>query len=57
MLRMALLFLLIALLAGLFGFGIVADVTYGVARILFFIFLVMAAIALVGGLTRGVPPV
>lgn len=57
MLRMALLFLIIALIAGLLGFGLVASLSYDIARILFFVFLVLAVIALIGGLTRGAPPI
>ena len=52
MLRMALLFLIIALLAGLFGFGLVAGLAYDFARILFFIFLVLAVVSLFGGAFR-----
>lgn len=57
MLRLAILFLIIALVAALLGFGLVASISYDVARILFFVFLVLAIITLIGGLTRGVPPV
>lgn len=56
MLRLAILFLIIALVAALFGFGFVASMSYDAARILFFIFLVLAVVALIGGATRGVPP-
>jgi len=57
MLRVAILFLIIALIAGFLGFGPVASISYDVAKIVFFIFLVLAVIALIGGVTRGVPPV
>jgi len=57
MLRLAILFLIIALIAGFLGFGFVAAVSFDVAKIVFFIFLVLAVIALIGGVTRGVPPV
>ena len=57
MLRMALLFLIIALVAMFLGFGLVAGVSYTIAKVLFFVFLVFAVIALIGGLTRGAPPI
>lgn len=57
MLRMALLFLIIALVAAFLGFGLVAGVSYTIAKVLFFVFLVFAVIALIGGLTRGAPPI
>lgn len=49
MLRLALLFLVIALVAGLFGFGLVGGMAYGAAKILFGIFLVLAIIGLLTG--------
>jgi len=52
MLRLALAFLVIALLAGLFGFPILAGVSYDFARILFFLFLVLAVLALFGAAFR-----
>jgi len=57
MLRLAILFLVIALIAGLLGFVPIANLSFEAARILFFIFLVLAVIALIGGVTRGAPPV
>jgi uncharacterized membrane protein YtjA (UPF0391 family) len=42
-------FLVIALIAGLFGFGIVASTAAGIAKILFFVFLVIFLISLIGG--------
>jgi uncharacterized membrane protein YtjA (UPF0391 family) len=59
MLRLALLFLVIALVAGLFGFGLVANISYGAAQIFFFLFIVLAVIFLLGGLLRGggTPPI
>jgi uncharacterized membrane protein YtjA (UPF0391 family) len=56
MLRLALLFLVIALIAGLFGFGLVADMSYGAARIFFFLFIVLAVVFVLGGLLRGSAP-
>ena len=46
MLRWALMFLVIALVAALFGFGGVAGTSMSAARILFFVFLVMFVISL-----------
>jgi uncharacterized membrane protein YtjA (UPF0391 family) len=54
MLRLALLFLLIALIAGLLGFGLVAGLAWDAARILFVVFLVLAVLALIFG-SRAVP--
>jgi uncharacterized membrane protein YtjA (UPF0391 family) len=56
MLRMALMFLVIALIASLFGFGLVVGVSIEIARILFFVFIVLAVISLLGGMVRR-PPV
>jgi len=42
-------FLIIALAAGLFGFGLVGGMAYGAAKICFFIFLVLAVISLLTG--------
>jgi uncharacterized membrane protein YtjA (UPF0391 family) len=53
MLRLALVFLVLALLAGLFGFGLVANLSYEIARIIFFVFLVLFVLALIGNLSRG----
>ena len=41
MLRAAILFLVIALIASLFSFGLVADMSYAAARLLFFVFIVL----------------
>ncbi len=53
MLRLALLFLLIALIAGVFNFGLAAGVALEIARLLFFVFLVLALLTFLGGLMRG----
>jgi uncharacterized membrane protein YtjA (UPF0391 family) len=53
MLRLAILFLVIALVAAVFGFGLVADMSFEAARIFFFIFLVRAAIFLRSTAGRG----
>ncbi|GAM97849.1 protein of unknown function DUF1328 [alpha proteobacterium U9-1i] len=58
MLRWALIFFVVAIIAGLFGFGGIASASAGIAQILFFVFLVLFAISLVMSLTRGrAPPV
>ena len=53
MLRWALIFLIIALVAALFGFTDIAAASAGIAKILFGIFLVLFLIALVFGLAVG----
>jgi uncharacterized membrane protein YtjA (UPF0391 family) len=53
MLRLALLFLIIALIAGLFGFGGIAAISWDIGRILFFVFIVLAVIFLLGGVFGG----
>jgi uncharacterized membrane protein YtjA (UPF0391 family) len=52
MLYYSLVFLVLALVAGVFGFGLVASTAAGIAKILFFVFLVMFLIGLVGNATR-----
>lgn len=42
-------FVVIALIAGLFGFGVVSAESWVVAKIFFFVFLVLAVLAFVGG--------
>jgi len=42
-------FVVLALIAGLFGFGIVSAESWLVAKICFFVFLVFAVVAFVGG--------
>lgn len=53
MLRWALIFFVLALIAALFGYGGIAAGAAGIAKILFFAFLVLAAIAIVANLARG----
>jgi uncharacterized membrane protein YtjA (UPF0391 family) len=53
MLRLALFFLVVALIAGLFGFTGIAVAAAGIAKILFFIFIVGFVILLVFGLMAG----
>ena len=52
MLYYSLVFLALALVAGVFGFGLVASAAAGIAKILFFLFLVLFLIGLVSGATR-----
>jgi uncharacterized membrane protein YtjA (UPF0391 family) len=42
-------FLVIALVAGLFGFGIVSADSWLLAKIFFFVFIVLAVLSVVGG--------
>lgn len=49
----ALTFLIVALIAGLFGFGFIAGTSIAVAKILFWIFVVLLVITLVVRLVRG----
>jgi uncharacterized membrane protein YtjA (UPF0391 family) len=49
MLRWALLFLVVAIIAALFGFGGVAGTSLVAAKILFFVFLIMFVVSLVLG--------
>lgn len=52
MLRWAIAFLIIALIAAVFGFGGIAAAATDFARILFLVFLALFAISLVFGLMR-----
>ncbi|MCO6184668.1 DUF1328 domain-containing protein [Rhizobium sp. L1K21] len=53
MLYYALVFLVVALIAGALGFGGIAGASVGIAKILFFVFLVLFIISLVfGGINR-----
>lgn len=49
MLRLAVGFLIVALIAAAFGFGGVASYSWEGAKIIFFIFLVLALLSFVGG--------
>lgn len=53
MLRWALIFFVVALIAALFGFGGIAGTAAGIAKILFVGFLIVAAIALIMSLVGG----
>ena len=52
MLSWALTFLVIALIAGAMGFGLVGGLALTFAKVLFFVFLVLFVISLVGGLNN-----
>lgn len=52
MLNWALVFLVIALIAAAFGFGGIAVAATGIAKILFFIFLVLFLVSLLAGWGR-----
>jgi uncharacterized membrane protein YtjA (UPF0391 family) len=56
MLRLAIMFLVIALIAALFGFVFVAHTAVEIAKILFFVFVVLAVLSFLGGAFRS-PPV
>ncbi|HZE75310.1 MAG TPA: DUF1328 family protein [Gemmatimonadales bacterium] len=53
MLQWALAFLILALVAAFFGFGGIAAASAGIAKILFYVFVVVFAITLVGGILSG----
>ena len=53
MLRLALFFLIVSIVAALFGFGGIAVAAAGIARILFFIFVVVFLALLIAGLMTG----
>lgn len=52
MLQWALSFLILALIAGLLGFGLVADLSLTIAKILFVVFLVLFVVTLIAGGSR-----
>jgi uncharacterized membrane protein YtjA (UPF0391 family) len=56
MLRWALIFFVVALVAALLGFTGIAGEAMGVARILFYIFLVLFLVSLLYGLATGKRP-
>ncbi len=53
MLGWALTFLVVALIAGVLGFTTVAGAAMGIAKILFFVFLVLFVVSLIMHLVRG----
>lgn len=57
MLRYAVIFFIIAIIAAVFGFGGIAAGAVEIARILFFIFLVLFVVSLIASLFRRGPKV
>ncbi len=58
MLQLAILFLIVAVIAAVFGFTGVFLAAAGIAKILFFVFVVLFIISLLaGGLRRGPPAI
>jgi len=53
MLRLAIVFLVIALVAAFFGFYPLEGMAFGAAKILFFVFLVLAVLSFLGNGFRG----
>ncbi len=53
MLRWALIFFVISIVAALFGFGGISDAASGIAQVLFYIFLGVFVVMLVLGLIAG----
>ena len=51
MLRWAVAFFIVAIVAAIFGFGDIAAAATGVARILFYVFLILFLISLISGLS------
>jgi uncharacterized membrane protein YtjA (UPF0391 family) len=51
MLRWALVFLVVGLIAGVLGFTTIAGASIAIAKILFFVFLLIFLVLLIGGLT------
>lgn len=55
MLRLALIFFVIAVLAACLNLTLIAAVAYTAAKVLFLVFLVMAVLALIGGVVQRPP--
>ncbi len=55
MLYWAIVFFVIALVAALFGFGVIASTAAFIAKILFFVFLVLFVLALISHVTHRHP--
>ena len=53
MLRYALIFLVVALIAGVLGFGGIAGASIGIAKILFYIFIILFVVGLIMHLANG----
>jgi uncharacterized membrane protein YtjA (UPF0391 family) len=56
MLRWALIFLIVAIVAAIFGFGDIVYFATDIAKILFFVFIVVFVVMLVLGLVKGKTP-
>ena len=56
MLRWALIFFILSLVAAIFGFGGIASASAGIAKIIFFIFLIVFLISLIMSLIQGKKP-
>lgn len=56
MLYWALIFFVVAIIAGVFGFGGIASASAGIAQILFVIFLVLFVVAMIARAARGRTP-
>ena len=57
MLQWSLTFFVLAIVAAVFGFGLIASAAAGIAKIIFFLFLVLFVISLIsGGLRRSGGP-
>lgn len=56
MLYYALVFFVLAIIAGAFGFGLIASAAVGIAKVLFFLFVVLFLVSLVAGGFRRTAP-
>lgn len=56
MLGWALTFLLVALVAAALGFGGIAGTSAGIAKILFWIFIILFVVSLIARVLKGKPP-
>ena len=56
LLKWALIFLIVSLIAAMFGFGGIAAAAAGIAQVLFYIFLVIFLALLLAALFTGPPP-
>ena len=53
MLRWAVIFFIVAIIAAVFGFGDIADGATDIAKILFFVFIVLFVLSLIAQVVRG----
>ena len=56
MLGLAITFLILAIIAGVLGFGGIAAASAGIAQILFYIFIALFIVSLIARALRGRPP-